>query len=197
MAQPNATPSEEFIKRCKEDFKNRLEGAIRVHCSNEENRPNVLILDKVLWDFIRSHINFEYNERASEYTVSALPTAEITVTGLGRFTKAAVGGGVGGAGVGAVGGGGAGAGIGALIGIIGGPIGVGIGAAIGAGAGAAVGGAAGAVPGAGIGGWIANRFGRDIKVNWRKIYKKLTDQRDNDDNSGRLKLTFKLDASFQ
>ena len=74
------------------------------------------------------HINFEYNEKDSEYTVSALPTAIITVMGVGRLTKAAAGGGAGGAAVGAVGGAGAGAGVGAKIG---GPIGVAIGAGIG------------------------------------------------------------------
>ena len=134
----NATPSQQFEQRCQEDFKNRLEGAIRIHCSREKKRQNVLIAKDAPQEFIRQYINIQYNMNNSKYTVTANATAEIQVTGLGRFTKAAVGGGAGGAAVGAVGAGGAGAGIGALIGIIGGPIGVGIGAAIGAGAGAAI-----------------------------------------------------------
>ena len=99
----NNNPTAEFIRNCKEDFKNRLEGAIRDYCSRIVNRPNVFIPDEALWKFIDSHINFEYNQRGSEYTATALPTATITVMGAERLTKAAAGGGAGGAAVGAVG----------------------------------------------------------------------------------------------
>ena len=194
----NATPSQEFEQRCQEDFKNRLEGAIRIHCSREENHHNVLITKDALKEFMRQYIipYIRYNMGNSEYTVTAYATAEIQVTGLGRFTKAAVGGGAGGAAVGAVGAGGAGAGIGALIGIIGGPIGVGIGVAVGAGAGAAMGGATGVVAGGGFGAWIATKFGKDISITWRQLYRKLANQRSND-NSNTLSLTFRLNTSSQ
>ena len=118
----NNRPSQEFKQKCREDFKNRLEGAIKNYCSNAENRPNVFIPDEALWGFMDKHINFEYNEKDSEYTVSALSTGIITVMGVGRLTKATAGGGAGGAAVGAVGEAGAGAGVGAMIGIVGGPI---------------------------------------------------------------------------
>ena len=193
----NNRPSSEFIQRCKEDFKHRLDGAIRVHCSRVENRQNVLILDGVLSNFMISLVNIEFNEENSEYTVSALPTAEITVTGLGRFTKALVGGGAGGAAAGLVGGGGAGAGIGAMIGIVGGPIGVAIGVGIGAGAGAAMGTAAGALPGMGFAGYVVQRIGRDIRVNWENICENFPGQMENDINTRKLKVTLQLDASSQ
>ena len=188
----------ELIQKCREDFKNRLEGAIRDYCSSVEDRANVFIPDQALWEFMDSHINFEYNEKNSEYTISALPTATITVMGFGRLAKAATGGGAGGAAVGAVGGAGAGASIGAIIGIVGGPIGVAIGAGIGAGAGAAVGGATGVVSGGGFGGWMIRKFGRDVCVKWEKICEYLPGQMINDvKNSRKLKVTLKLDTSTE
>ena len=192
----NNEPSPEFIQKCKKDFKNRLEGAIKDYFSSVENRPNVFIPDEALWEFMDKHINFEYNEQASEYTVSALPTATITAMGVGRLTKGAAGGGAGGAAVGAVGGAGAGAGVGAIIGIVGGPVGVAIGAGIGAGVGAAMGGATGVVSGGGFGGWIMRKFVRDICLKWEKIHKYLPGQMKNDVNDSRkLNVTLKLDVS--
>ena len=190
-------PSSEFIRKCKEDFKKRVERAIRTICCREDNLPNNTLIPQNALDEFVDNFEFEYNEKDSEYSVSALPTVGAIIIGLGRFSKGFFGGGAGGAGLGAVGGAGAGAGIGAMIGIVGGPIGVGIGAGIGAGAGAAMGVVAGAVPGAGFGAWAAKKFLRNIHISWRKIHKQLTNQGGNSDNSKKLKATFKLqlDAS--
>ena len=181
-------PSQNFIDACKKDFKNRLEGAIRVYCSRQRN-PKVHILDAALQRFVNSFTNFTYDEGDSRYTVSAPADSEITVTRLGRLVEGATKGSASGFVAGFFGGGGVGAGIGALIGIIGGPIGVGIGAGIGAGVGAAVGGVAG-----GIGTKIMSTYGQDIQVTWQNICTYLTDQVVNNNNNFRLTVTFKLDA---
>ena len=73
-----------------------------------------------------------------------------------------------------------------------------IGAGIGASAGAAIGGATGVVSGGGFGGWMAQKFGRDICVKWQNICEYLPGQVKNDvNNSRKLKVTLKLDTSPQ
>jgi len=180
------------IQQCKDDFRKKLEGEIRQYCIRTYNRENVFILDKVLRDYVNTSITF-ISFGHNLVVISAKLSDVITVTGLGRFTRVAAGGGAAGAAAGVVGGGGAGAGIGAAIGIIGGPIGVGIGAAVGAGVGAAVGGVGGSIPGVGVGGWIARRFGRDLQCKAKDILPQLGDVEEQTDT--RIQVTVRLDAT--